>query len=238
MPRAERHQPLHVQISSYYRKLITEGLMTPGEQLPTIRSLAAEWGTGQNTAQRAVEHLRAASLVVTRQEGTFVAESRAVLSPQQRMRLDDNSGEQVAVTQAGPAEAPGYVTATLGITAGSAVRREQVYSRADGTACTVQVTWTPLWTATAVPELLAPEPLPDPAGPAHLISVRYGRPVTKGRCSWECRAASDRERELLNLGSGAYVLAGAYWWADAGEVLEYGEVVLPPNQATGADMEP
>jgi DNA-binding GntR family transcriptional regulator len=238
VPRVQRHEPLHMQISAWYREAITEGRIAPGEQLPPIREMASQWGAGQNTAARAVEHLRGAGLVVTSTEGTFAAPARAVPSPQQRMRLGDGSGEQVTVISAGLADTPGYVAGALGVPAGLAVRREQVYSRAGGEPVTVQVTWCPGWTAAAVPELAAAQPLPDPAGPAHLVSARFGRPATRGRVSYECRRASGRERDLLQLEKGSYVLAGTYWWADAAEVLEYGELVLPPGQVAGTDMEP
>jgi DNA-binding GntR family transcriptional regulator len=226
-----------MQISGYYRQQITRGWLAPGDRLPSVREMAREWKTGQNTAQRAVEALKAARLVDTGPDGTFVAAPRAALSPQQRMRLDDISGEQVTVTSAAVTATPGYVAGAMGIPAGPAVRREQVYAR-DGSPVTLQVTWTPQWTGAAAPELLVPQPLSDPAGPAHLVSARYGRPVTRGRVSYECRAASARERELLNLAKDSFVLASVYWWADAHEVLEYGELVLPPGQVAGSDMEP
>lgn len=67
--------PLYRQISSAFRRQIAEGVMRPGEQLPTVRDLGQSLGLNFNTVARAYRLLEAEGLVTSRQgQGSFVAE--------------------------------------------------------------------------------------------------------------------------------------------------------------------
>jgi DNA-binding transcriptional regulator YhcF (GntR family) len=244
VPRAQRQQPLWQQIVTHYKEMILGGELRPGDPLPSVRDIAAEWGVSQGVAQQAVAHLHLAEhLVRTGSAGTYVDAPRAALSPQQRMRLAaEPSSEAVTVTSAGLVTAPGYVVTTLSLAGPVAVRREEVTRQSDGSAGRLSVTWAhPRYTA-AVPELLHEVPLPDPRGAGHLIAERSGiDPATlAGGIALECRAAKDdgRERPALDLEPGAYVLAGVSGWRAGEDLLEYTEFVLPPGRVIEADIEP
>jgi DNA-binding transcriptional regulator YhcF (GntR family) len=245
LPRAERVDPLHIQIANYLKREILEGRLREGDQLPSIRQLASDWAVGQNVAQRAIELLRSGKLVTTSTNGTFVAAPRNTLGPQQRLRLNGSpDSEQVTVTAAGLVPAPGYILPLLGLDEGSAViRREEVTRQPDGSVFMLAVHWCPPQSGVIVPELLLAEPLPDPRGAGPLIADRLSLDIDWGRGGVECRQALDDGRELVHLGlePGAYVLAGVHFWSTAGEdgiVLEYAEYVLPPNCVIEYDLEP
>ena len=73
MPRES--QPPYLRVSADLREKITGGELLPGEQLPSLDRLAAEYGVSRATAQRAVKVLTEAGLVETRRRwGVFVAE--------------------------------------------------------------------------------------------------------------------------------------------------------------------
>jgi GntR family transcriptional regulator len=247
VPRAQRQQPLWQQIAIHYKEKILRGELRQGDPLPSIRAIRDEWGVSQSTAQQAVEHLHLAErLVRTDATGTYVDAPRAALSPQQRMHLTVHpSSEEVTVTAAGLVLAPEYIRPMFGLTdpAPSVIRREEVTRQADGTPGRLSVTWCHPRYRKLVPELLRPEPLPDPKGAGHLIAERAGIDPDSltGGIAFECRLAKEdgREKPALNLlESWAYVLAGVSGWRAGENLLEYTEFVLPPNRVIEADIDP
>ncbi len=245
MPRAQRQQPLWQQIAVHYKEKILRGELRQGDRLPSIRAIRDEWDVSQSTAQQAVEHLHLAErLVRTDAGGTYVDVPRAVLSPQQRMRLnEDPSSQVVTVTAAEVIPAPPYIRPMFGLAAtGTVIRREEVTRLADGSPDRLSVTWLHPRFAELVPELLRAEPLPYPKGAGPLIAKRaeIDPDTLTGGIAFECREAKQDGRELpaLGLEPGAYVLAGVSGWRAGDDLLEYTEFVLPPNRVIEADIEP
>jgi GntR family transcriptional regulator len=62
------------QIAQIFRDRIATGELTPGDRLPSIRSISQEYEVATTTAQKVLEALRDEGLVVTSPMGTFVAE--------------------------------------------------------------------------------------------------------------------------------------------------------------------
>lgn len=244
-PRAQRVDPLHIQVANYFKQEILEGRLVTGDRLPSVRQIAGDWGVGQNVAQRAVELLKSGRLVETSASGTFVAPPRAALGPQQRLHLAGApSSELITVTAAELIPCPPYVQPLLGLGAASLViRREWVTSSPDGSPFMLSVSWCPPQAGDRVPELLLAEPLPDPRGAGPLIASRLGLDLEWGKGGVECRLAKDDDRELVHLGlqPGSYVLAGVNFWSTGGPsgiVVAYDEYVLPPNRVIEYDLEP
>lgn len=76
--------PLVDQLQSEIRAAIARGLLTPGDQLPTVRQLAGDLGINLNTVARAYRGLESAGLVVTaRGRGTRVTAATDRLSPEE-----------------------------------------------------------------------------------------------------------------------------------------------------------
>jgi DNA-binding GntR family transcriptional regulator len=213
----------------------------PGDKLPSIRETAQDWDAAFSAAQQAYALLASARLVETRdREGTFVAQPRNVLGPQQRLRRA-SAGETVTVRAAELVPAPAYIRPILGLgrMVTHVIRREWVTADSTGVFM-LSVSWLPPHYAPGVPELLAAEPLPGGTGAAQLAAERSGVTLTWGRASREARRVLDdgREAPLLGLPADGCVLAETYVWEADGTVIEYGEFIVKQGRVIESDMEP
>ena len=67
-------RPLYEQIKEKIRELIVKGALISGEQIPSVRELAAEMAINPNTIQKAYKELEGEGfIVVMRGRGYFVA---------------------------------------------------------------------------------------------------------------------------------------------------------------------
>ncbi len=67
-------QPIYAQIIEQVRIAVAGGQVSPGDKLPTVRSLAHELGVHANTVARAYSELERAGVVITRPGlGTFIS---------------------------------------------------------------------------------------------------------------------------------------------------------------------
>jgi DNA-binding transcriptional regulator YhcF (GntR family) len=242
VPPVQRNAPAYRQLADFYTRQILTGELRPGDRLPSVRDMASASGVGQNTAQRAVLQLATDGLVRADATGTYVAERRAAISPQQRLRLDAHPSSEIQlVLSAGLVPCPDYVLPILGLSSGDQVLRREWVTSEDAAAARLTVTWHRPSAALAVPELLTADELPDPRGGAAMLADRTGAGAAalRGRAGFECRAARDDGREipLLRLDD-VFVLAGVWVWYLGGETVEYGEYVLPPGRVIETDLEP
>lgn len=71
-------RPSYQQLADGLRDAIRGGKLRPGDQLPTHRALAEEYGVAAETAKRALRELRTEGLIVTRQgKGSYVRSNAA-----------------------------------------------------------------------------------------------------------------------------------------------------------------
>jgi GntR family transcriptional regulator len=71
---ADSKVPIYIQIEEQVRSMIAAGQLQPGDQLPTIRELAADLRVNYNTVARAYLDLDRDGVITTqRGRGTFVA---------------------------------------------------------------------------------------------------------------------------------------------------------------------
>ena len=85
-------EPVTEQIRDQVRFLIASGELKPGDQLPTVRQLAADLRVNFNTVARAYRTLDDESLISTQHgRGTFVLEPPPSLAPEdlRRQMLND-----------------------------------------------------------------------------------------------------------------------------------------------------
>jgi GntR family transcriptional regulator len=81
--------PVYRQIIDQVRGGIASGLLTAGDQLPTVRQLAVDLAINPNTVVRAYRELELGGLLETHQgTGTFI-------SPQKMKRADAERGRQL-----------------------------------------------------------------------------------------------------------------------------------------------
>ncbi len=67
--------PIYTQIVEQIRRLVANGVLKPGDQLPTVRQLATELRVNFNTIARAYRLLDEAGLISTQQgRGTYIWE--------------------------------------------------------------------------------------------------------------------------------------------------------------------
>ncbi len=65
--------PIYEQLTENVKRLIIQGVLTPGEQLPSVRSLAQELTINPNTIQKAYRELEREGYVISRPgKGSFV----------------------------------------------------------------------------------------------------------------------------------------------------------------------
>jgi GntR family transcriptional regulator len=84
--------PIYVQLVDRIKQMVVSGQLQPGEQLPTMRQLAADLRINYNTVGRAYSILDQDGVISTQQgRGTFIA-SRLSEDEIQRMRLDKLRG--------------------------------------------------------------------------------------------------------------------------------------------------
>ncbi|MCR5675835.1 MAG: GntR family transcriptional regulator [Lachnospiraceae bacterium] len=82
-------RPIYEQIASNMKRLILRDVLLPGDQLPSVRSLAMENATNPNTVQKAYAELERQGFIYTvRGRGVFVADS-AALKDRRRAELID-----------------------------------------------------------------------------------------------------------------------------------------------------
>jgi GntR family transcriptional regulator len=88
-------QPLYLQIVEQVRQMIASGELQIGDQLPTVRQLAADLRVNFNTVARAYRMLDEAGLISTQHgRGTYVWEAP---SPQINQRLREQALEGLAL---------------------------------------------------------------------------------------------------------------------------------------------
>ena len=73
--------PLYEQIAHQVLELIEDGVLDPGDQLPTTRELAVKLGVNFNTVARAYRMLDQGEIISTQHgRGTFILEQRDIKS--------------------------------------------------------------------------------------------------------------------------------------------------------------
>ena len=69
-------RPIYEQVRDGLRRLMVTGVMQPGEQLPSVRSLAMELAINPNTIQRAYRELEAEGYIFSiAGKGSFAADT-------------------------------------------------------------------------------------------------------------------------------------------------------------------
>ncbi|MBT8226004.1 MAG: GntR family transcriptional regulator [Dactylosporangium sp.] len=127
----------HRQIATQLRAQIQRGDWGPGERLPSIPAIAAQYGVAKQTVQRTIDQLRVEGLLITRPgSGTFVRGSKRRLNRLSRGRYGALRGYHADLAtryrqqllHVGPAPAPVEVAEAFGLSPGTSllVRRHLV----------------------------------------------------------------------------------------------------------------
>jgi GntR family transcriptional regulator len=86
--------PIYIQITNQIENLVIGGKLKPGDQLPTVRALAAELRVNFNTVARAYRILDEARIISTQQgRGTYITE---IPPPEVKEKLRNETLEALA----------------------------------------------------------------------------------------------------------------------------------------------
>jgi GntR family transcriptional regulator len=90
--------PIYLQVMQQVKYLVASGRLQPGDELPSIRTLAEQLIVNPNTIARAYRELETAGVVEKRRTaGTFVAEAGSPLARKERLRLLRQRVDQLLV---------------------------------------------------------------------------------------------------------------------------------------------
>ncbi|AXU16815.1 GntR family transcriptional regulator [Streptomyces clavuligerus] len=239
-PTRADNRPPYARIAAHYRDLISIGELSPGDLLPSIRSLADQWDVSTATADRAMKLLRDERLVQgIPGVGTEVM-ARPISLSSGAERHDRSSktqsswgvGEKSSGHTAGITEAPEGIAHVLGISPGDdVIRRSRVYRDGHGIV-SHSTSWIPAEFARAVPELARSERLKGGLS-LDLIARATGRRVVTRVDEETARIATPRDLDLLELRADTVaailVLTATFLDAD-GEPLEHGVDLGAPGR--------
>jgi GntR family phosphonate transport system transcriptional regulator len=191
-----------------------QGLLAPGERLPSEPQLAKRFGVARKTVRRALSHLQAEGLVrAERGRATFVTEAVLDFRIAPRTFMEQNllesgrtpSRELVEVTEV---PAPDVVAKELGVAAGELVLLVVVLGKADGVPLTMGRAYFPL---NVVPKLADAFRKAGRGGAKHLSTAEVLESVGVGNLRrrtmrLRARQASPEEGRLLALPAGEYII--------------------------------
>jgi GntR family transcriptional regulator len=84
-------RPMYLQIMEQIRQRIAVGDWTPGQELPSIRALAADLRVSVITVKRAYQDLETEGVIVTRHgKGSFVADAAGLAVNLTEQQLDEH----------------------------------------------------------------------------------------------------------------------------------------------------
>lgn len=79
--------PIYVQLIEQVKKATASGLLTTGEQLPSVRELAVELTVNPNTVSKAYQELEREGIIETlRGRGTFVSQKGSQLGKEEKKK--------------------------------------------------------------------------------------------------------------------------------------------------------
>jgi GntR family transcriptional regulator len=252
---ADRQQPdrqhVYQRVASQIAEQIDAGVFAPGERLPTQRQLAGDYEVSEIVIRQAIGLLRRDGRVVSRQgSGTFVREApqiRRISWDRYRSDFDPSPSEQPATSFTRDAgiewqqyrldkafrwiEADERLADLFGVEAGTRLlERNFVFYAADAPA---QMSRSCLL-ASDVEGTPVADPRNEPwpggnVGQLRTLGIEVDREIHE---SVSARLPTAEEARILNIGSGAPVLAITRRMTSQGRVVEVADpIVIPADRA-------
>lgn len=229
-------------IAEYIRNEINAGRLSHGDQIPSGRELAEQFGTARATVVHAMEVLRAEGLIVARQgSGFYVSDAPLTRPAGQRPRGTTRlTGAQTFKRLGDPfrAPAPPHIAKQLGVAKKTPVlHRARLMLVKDGSPASRVIAYFPPDIADAAPLLSRTAPLPG--GTSRHIAATTGRTPVRGSDLTTVRLATHDDAELLELELPAAVLVVLHTAYDAeGRPLVCEEGIIPAHLAERVDDYP
>lgn len=236
MPEGHGELPKFVQMANRIRDQILSGNLAAGDEVPSERALALEWGVARPTAARALQELRRLGLVESRQgSGSFVRghldlhrRARDRYARSQAAGRIYSEGEWASIVSAKMARAPARIAAAMGIPVGEMVgRRHRITGDANGPN-EISTSWFPPEIVLEAPRLLDRQKIRE--GSLAYIESRVGRRGVVARDELSARLALADERRELSLDDPAAVLVVLHVIVDRkDQPLEVADAVYPSS---------
>lgn len=232
--------PRFREIAEHFRGRILAGELRPGDEVPSERALAVEFGVSRPTATRALELLRHEGLVESIQgSGTYVADlaiNRRASDRYHRARAAGRiypDGVRAEIVAAELVEVPPeHVRQALRLDSNSAAIRRRRITRYADEPVEVSTSWFSAHLAAIAPRLLSTERIR--CGTVAYVEERCGRRATYARDRTTARAAGAEDARALQLPKPSTpVLAVEHTVFDEhDQPLEFVEAVYPPDRWT------
>jgi len=239
MPELQLALPKFLQIANNIRDAILRGDLRPGDEVPSERALADEWGVSRPTATKALQALRAQGLVEARQgSGSYVRDRlkfhRRARDRYLRSRSDGHvyaQGEWAEIVSARVVKAPKHIAASLGVAAGARVVKRHRITRDEDGPVEVSTSWFTESVGEQAPRILDKTRIRE--GTLAYVEAATGRRAKSARDQVGARLATAEEARELGIGETAAVLAVHHIVYDITDhPLEVAEAVYPPNRWT------
>ena len=240
MSENEPKKPGYAEIASHFRKLIVDGTLAPGDEMPSMRNVCDEFNVAITTANRAFRILKEEGLTVVRPgRKTLVAEQpRVAATAAARLKRIQRTGKayghkETSVDHTAELRSIGdpILADQLNLDLhDEVVVRTRTFVR-EGKRTVFAVSCINMRALIDVPELLSPEPFGQFW--QEVYKARTGRTVTKSPERRSARLAYDYELQALKVdvepGTPVPVLVLMNTFADEDGPLEVWEDVYAPG---------
>jgi len=234
--------PKYVRIANHIRDQIIRGEIQPGDPVPSMRQIVANWGVSMPTATRALAALRADGLVEARPGiGTVVTRPQIARGGHERHLVVQRStrisapATRAEIVDSRLVPAPDDVRAAFGLDQDGdalALRRHRITY--NGSPRSMSVTWTHPEVAQLEPTLLTQNDLPDEV--VTYVASATNRTPRLYRERVLARLATAEEARDLQLPQPAAVLVAYHTIYDTeGDVLTYEISIYPPGRVRYED---
>jgi len=217
LPGKQSPVPLYYQLAEAIEDQIAQGLLAPGDRLPSERDIAQQAGISRMTVRQALTYLAERGAIDSRQGvGTFVAYPKLTSDPlhllgftEQMMAIGGEVSSRVLGQELVPSPPP--VATALRIEAGAPVVRIQRLRSLNGTPMLLETSHFPEHLVTGL----------ESTDLSHrslyaTLDLDYGVRLTHAQQSVEAIAANTAESALFGIDHGTpmLLLEGVAWTAD------------------------
>lgn len=198
----------YVEIAAHFRRKIETGELGPGDRLPTVREVMAQFEVAQQTASRAYKQLKTEGLTRAASGGGTVVTEAVSNNIGARLQSWTNTGRALSANETSQilsVETVGVdetIASRLEVEPGTLVHaRRRLVSR-DGIPVHLSTSYYPVYVISAVPELTEPV---STGGSRELAAERLGTAQDHVIEEVTSREATESEREALGLTGAAVV---------------------------------